>query len=91
MLSKYLDSLKELFIVSEVEMMGATESQKLREMAAGRADFNSDGMFARISPDLPLALVGRRAAGRKCQRCWVYYDDDGDPELCPRCRAVVRA
>jgi hypothetical protein len=27
----------------------------------------------------------------KCARCWKYFDDGGDPELDPRCRAVVRA
>jgi hypothetical protein len=50
-----------------------------------------NGAFARVCANPPVLLVGRRAPGVKCQRCWCYFDDGGDPELCPRCRAVVRA
>ena len=56
-----------------------------------RSDFSVDGIFARICPHPPVVIVGRRAPGRKCQRCWTYYTDEGDAELCPRCRAVIRA
>jgi len=82
--------LEELFIVSDVASIGDDDAAKLRETAAGRADFNLDGTYVRIVPELSLVLTGRRAPGIKCQRCWCYFDDGGDPELCPRCRAVVR-
>ena len=91
MLRRYRESLKELFIVSHVAILAADEASELRAAAQGRSDFSVDGTFARLSPELPVLLVGRRAPGRKCQRCWTYYADEGDPELCPRCRTVVRA
>jgi len=90
MLTKYRDNLKELFIVSNVAILTPAETAKFRREAAGREDFALDGAFARLSANPPLLLVGRRAPGIKCQRCWCYFDDGGDPELCPRCRAVVR-
>jgi len=83
--------LKELFIVSDVEILPDTEVRELRAKADGAHEFKSDGRFARISTSPPAVLVGWRAGGRKCQRCWCYYDDPGDPDLCERCRAVVRA
>ncbi|MGH7865109.1 MAG: isoleucine--tRNA ligase, partial [Candidatus Binataceae bacterium] len=90
-LAKYRHGLKELFIVSDVAMLSAAEAAELQRAAAGREDFMVNGAFARASANPPLLLVGRRAPGIKCQRCWCYADDGGDPELCPRCRAVVRA
>jgi isoleucyl-tRNA synthetase len=91
MVAKYRESLKELFIVSEVEILSREEAARLRAQAAGREDFTLDGFFARVPAREPLALSARRAPGLKCARCWTYYDDGLDPELCPRCRAVVRA
>jgi isoleucyl-tRNA synthetase len=82
--------LKELFIVSEVEILTDSEVSQLKAKADGAREFSSDGQFARISSTLPAVLVGRRAGGQKCQRCWCYYDDNGHPDLCVRCRAVVR-
>ncbi len=83
-------ALKELFIVSEVEPLGPEEAAALKTESAGSDDvFSSDGYFARVSPH--ATITGRRAPGVKCARCWCYFDDGGDPELCPRCRAVVRA
>ncbi|HEY6395278.1 MAG TPA: zinc finger domain-containing protein, partial [Candidatus Binataceae bacterium] len=89
MLDRYREQLKDLFIVADVEILRDNEAAQLRSQAAGREDFTLDGTFARVSPSLTIA--GRRAPGVKCQRCWTYFDDGGDPELCPRCRAVVRA
>lgn len=80
--------LKELLIVSNVELLDSRRAREYLDQADGREDFNVDGCFVRLNP--PLLLIGRRAPGRKCQRCWVYYDDGGDPDLCPRCRAMVR-
>lgn len=50
------------------------------------------------SLDLPdggkLAVSVTKAAGEKCERCWIYSDELGsDPEhptLCPRCAAVMK-
>jgi len=91
MLARYRESLKELFIVSDVALLAPEEARRLREAAQGRSDFRVDGTFVRLSPELPVAIAARRAPGRKCQRCWTYYTDEGDAELCPRCRAVIRA
>jgi isoleucyl-tRNA synthetase len=83
-------ALKALFIVSDVAPLDPGEAAALKSQAAGRDEvFASDGFYARVSPT--VALTGRRAPGVKCHRCWCYFDDGGDPELCPRCRAVVRA
>jgi isoleucyl-tRNA synthetase len=82
--------LKDLFIVSDVQILPDSEVKRLKAEANGAREFNTNGAFARVSADPPVVLVGERAKGRKCQRCWCYYDDDGDPELCQRCRAVVR-
>jgi isoleucyl-tRNA synthetase len=82
--------LKELFIVSEVEILPDSEVNELKAKADGAYEFETDGQFARIITNPPAVILGRRAGGRKCQRCWCYYDDAGDPDLCERCRAVVR-
>jgi isoleucyl-tRNA synthetase len=83
--------LKELFIVSEVSILAPSEVTDLLAKADGAREFASDGQFARISNAPPAFLVGRRAGGRKCQRCWCYYEDPGHPDLCERCRAVLQA
>jgi isoleucyl-tRNA synthetase len=83
--------LKELFIVSEVEILPDSETGALRAQANEVREFAMDGQFARISSNPPAVLLGRRAGGRKCQRCWCYYDDEGHPDLCERYRSVVRA
>jgi isoleucyl-tRNA synthetase len=89
LLARYREALKELFVVSEIEILPAERVAELRREAAGREDFALDGSFARVAP--AVALKGRHAPGVKCRRCWCYFDDGGDPELCPRCRRVVRA
>ena len=82
--------LKELFIVSAVEILPDSEVNDLRAKANGAREFDTEGQFGRISTSPPSVLLGRRAGGRKCQRCWCYYDDAGHPDLCERCRTVVR-
>ncbi len=84
------DLLKELFIVSEVKILAEPEVRQLLARAGGAREFHSDGHFARISDNPPAILVGQRAPGQKCQRCWCYYADGGHPELCVRCRAIVQ-
>ncbi|HKN02290.1 MAG TPA: isoleucine--tRNA ligase [Candidatus Binataceae bacterium] len=89
LLRNHRENLKELFIVSDVAILPLDDAEALKKQAADREDFSSNGTFARVVS--PLALKGRRAPGIKCQRCWCYFDDGGDPDLCPRCRAIVRA
>jgi isoleucyl-tRNA synthetase len=84
------EALQELFVVSSLEFLSGDAAADLRHIANGRESFTADGWFGRLSQTAPqLYVLGRKAPGRKCLRCWKYYDDDGDPELCPRCRAVV--
>jgi isoleucyl-tRNA synthetase len=90
-LARDSDLLKELFIVSAVTTLPNAEADALRARAPGVEEFADDGAYYRAPAALPIAIAGRRAPGIKCQRCWCYFDDGGDPELCPRCRAVVRA
>jgi isoleucyl-tRNA synthetase len=90
-LSDYSETLKNLLIVSGVRMLTSEEVAELSSEANGAEDFRADGSFGRQSTRPPLLVVGRRAPGIKCQRCWCYFDDGLDPELCVRCRAVVRA
>ena len=89
-LARNREALKELFIVSDVAMLDRREAEELRGRAGGGDTFSFDGAWGRLSADPPMVFVGRRAPGNKCQRCWMYYDDGADPELCPRCRTVVR-
>jgi hypothetical protein len=95
-LSEVLDDLKELLIVSAVWILAPEELRQIADLrgSAQADDFSNEGTFYRIAgnPESPtLAIAGIHAPGIKCQRCWCYFDDGGDPELCPRCRAVVRA
>jgi len=84
-------SLKDLFIVSEVAILDPPEVAKLRSQTNGGESFAVNGMFGRVGLEPPLLIVGQRAPGLKCQRCWCYYADGGHPSLCPRCRSVVAA
>ena len=83
--------LKELFIVSHVGILNEAEAAEVRREAAGREEFAVNGNFARVSANPAITMLGRRAPGVKCARCWTYFDDGGDPELDARCRTVVRA
>ncbi|HYK65067.1 MAG TPA: class I tRNA ligase family protein, partial [Patescibacteria group bacterium] len=85
------EALKELFIVSEVATLSPADAEELLRRADGAETFTVDGAYGRIMSDPPLVIVGRRARGRKCQRCWMYFDDDSGSDLDPRCRAVVQA
>jgi isoleucyl-tRNA synthetase len=90
-LARQREALKELFIVSQVSPMGSQEAEDLRRKANGAESFNFDGVYGRVSADPSMVIVGRRAPGRKCQRCWMYFEDDSGSDLDPRCRAVVQA
>jgi isoleucyl-tRNA synthetase len=90
-IKQYREELKDLFIVSEVGILSDEEAAEIRRQANGVENFNIDGSFARAAANPAIAMVGSHASGVKCARCWKYFDDGGDPELDPRCRAVVRA
>jgi isoleucyl-tRNA synthetase len=90
-LKQYREELKDLFIVSDVAILGEAEAAEIRRQAGGREDFAVDGSFARAAANPAITLVGRHASGVKCARCWKYFDDGGDHQLDARCRAVVGA
>jgi isoleucyl-tRNA synthetase len=90
-IKRYREELKDLFIVSEVAILTGEEAAGIRQQANGVENFAVNGSFARAAANPAITLVGRHASGVKCARCWKYFDDGGDPELDPRCRAVVRA
>jgi isoleucyl-tRNA synthetase len=83
------EDLKDLFIVSDVSLLDGGEVAQVKARADGGEQFKNGGIFARVSANPPLVLEGRRAPGRKCPRCWKYFEGDGD--LDPRCRDAVRA
>jgi isoleucyl-tRNA synthetase len=91
-LAQYREELKDLFIVSDVAILGDAEAAEIRRQAAGRENFavNGTGAFARASAKPAITLIGRHASGVKCARCWKYFDDGGG-QLDARCRAVVGA
>jgi len=90
-LKRYREELKDLFIVSDVAILGDAEAAEIRRQAGGREDFAADGSFARTAANPAITLVGRHASGVKCARCWKYFDDGSDQQLDARCRAVVGA
>ena len=90
-LQRYRDELKDLFIVSDVEMLADAEAAEIRRQAAGREDFALDSTFARAASNPAITLVGRHASGAKCARCWKYFDDGSGAQLDARCRAVLGA
>jgi isoleucyl-tRNA synthetase len=90
-LQRYHASLKDLFIVSDVALLADHEIARLKARANGGDAFSADGKFGRLGAQPPVIVVGERAPGLKCQRCWRYFEDSGDSALDPRCRAVVAA
>ncbi len=93
-LKRYREELKDLFIVSDVALLGDAEAAEIRRQAGGRENFALDGngSFARAAANPAVTLVGRHASGVKCARCWKYFDDGGGEEILDaRCRAVVGA
>jgi isoleucyl-tRNA synthetase len=87
------DALKGLFIVSDVQLMSPEDTAKIKAQpgASESETFNLDGAMVRINLRPPLVVLGERALGRKCPRCWAYFADETGEQLCPRCRAVLGA
>ena len=88
--AKDADLLKELFVVSKVNVMSDEEAAP-RWQHENDDDLKSEGEFIHEGSRAPVLLIGARAGGKKCPRCWMYFDDDSGSELDPRCRAVVGA
>ena len=78
-LTPELPELATLFIVSQVTL------NSLDNAPAGV-----------VKPDsLPeLAIAVTKAAGEKCERCWMYHEgvgaDKEHPTICPRCAAAIK-
>jgi isoleucyl-tRNA synthetase len=91
--SRDVDLLKELFVVSKLKVLSDGEAAPYYNEAQRRdnPDFMLDERFARVGDRAPVLVSGARARGKKCPRCWMYFDDDSGSELDPRCRAVVGA
>jgi isoleucyl-tRNA synthetase len=85
--STYKDQLADLFIVSGVSFLDPADA---RAITGAGGNPSRNGTHYSVVESLGWVIGARRAPGLKCQRCWKYYDDGGDPELCPRCRAVLR-
>ncbi|CAE7798327.1 ileS, partial [Symbiodinium sp. CCMP2456] len=80
---KEADGLNWLLSVSQAQFECVDELPELPEDALGAED-----------KDLGVVVTVSRAAGHKCERCWVYSETVGDceehPTLCHRCADVVQ-
>ncbi|MBW2368923.1 MAG: isoleucine--tRNA ligase [Deltaproteobacteria bacterium] len=78
-LSPYADELPTIFIVSETEIVQGDETPETAQAT------ELDGLSIAVS----------RAAGEKCERCWVYDPSVGSdvnrPTICTRCQAALDA
>ncbi len=88
-LDHYAGQLKDLFLVSGVEVLPGAAVSELRKLANGAEAFSADGAYGRVSAVPALVLLGRRSDGRKCPRCWMYHHESS--ELDARCRAALAA
>ncbi len=84
-LNSYTDvELCALFIVSEV-------NRKSISAFIPKETETAEAIEIPGAEELGVAID--RAAGEKCQRCWMYTakvgQDEAHPDLCPRCTAVV--
>ncbi len=84
------DLLKELFVVSKVNVMSDGDAAP-RWQHEDDEDLKSSGEYTHEGTHAPVLLIGARAKGTKCPRCWMYFEDASGAELDPRCRAVVGA
>jgi len=80
--------LKDLLIVSSANVVvGPAADEFIRE----HPDAIPDSAVDTIESLGNITVLAQAAPGRKCQRCWKYFDDDSDSNLDPRCRSVVQA
>jgi isoleucyl-tRNA synthetase len=86
-LERYARQLRDLFLVSGVEVLPQARVSELRKLAGDGESFSQNGAFGRVSHQPPLVLLGRRSEGKKCPRCWMYHHES--TELDARCAAAV--
>ena len=91
LLSRYQSALKELFNVSQVEVLPIDHHAKIHNINVVYALSHKYGEQP-INHIVTLEVVD--ADGTKCERCWNYYADDGPqrvrqygpwPNVCGRC------
>jgi isoleucyl-tRNA synthetase len=87
MLNHYAGQLKDLLLVSGLDVMAPERAGEVCAMADGAESFSRDGTFGHVSQMPPLVLIGRHSDGKKCPRCWMYHHQQG--ELDARCAAVL--
>lgn len=79
-------SLKLLFSLMQIQ----TVEQFLKEYFIVSKVFLVDtkqGDMKELAPGL-FAYIDK-AQGEKCTRCWQWYEQDSQDQLCPRCKAVL--
>ncbi len=86
-LKRYTDeALSTLFIVSAVNRKSVSEFTPQKTAASEVVE---------LTGVEELSVTIDRAAGEKCQRCWMYNpqvgQDEAHPDLCPRCATVVKS
>jgi isoleucyl-tRNA synthetase len=78
--------LQDLFIVSSANVVVGREAD---DFVREHPDVIPNSAVDTIESLGNITVLAQQAPGRKCQRCWKYFD--GDSDLDPRCRAVVQA
>jgi isoleucyl-tRNA synthetase len=77
---KEITNLEEIVIVSKLVVHEAND--QIPESASESEFFPG------------LKIVVSNAPGKKCERCWMYFEeeatDNEHPDLCPRCANVVK-
>ncbi len=99
LLAKHQSDLKDLFIVSSLQIFTREDVERLRQTSqidverrlvpGTPKEVELDGMLARSVG--VYAFAGRHAPGNKCQRCWRYFEGSEGQELDSRCQAVVES
>ncbi len=95
MLEQNRESLRELFIVSALTLLSSEQAAQIRRQIqdGGKASSGEtlllNGKVARLSTNPPVIIVAERAAGKKCPRCWTYFNDTCEDSVCLRCRTVL--
>jgi isoleucyl-tRNA synthetase len=78
------EELKSLFIVSNARIVRGAEADKFVQSE----EPTRRGSVVSLIENPRSMIKAQRAPGKKCQRCWMYFEGEGD--LDPRCRAVVQ-
>jgi isoleucyl-tRNA synthetase len=73
-LANVAGELREIFIVSQVELKPLAEAPENARSAEEVKE---------------LKILVQKASGEKCERCWTFSEGLGDAGVCPRCAAVL--